>query len=102
MTGARDIELDDVNRLGRYRPGNTRPIEVKFKKFEDKEKVRKSCYNLRGESIGVSQQYHREVAEKRKQLGVHMRKARQDGKRAEIRYDKLYIDGQLFQGVGPN
>lgn len=82
--------------MGRYKAGVTRPVVVKFKRFEDKEKVRRYCKNLRGKQIGVTQQYPKDVAEKRKQLGVHLKAARSDGKRVELRYDKLYIDGELF------
>lgn len=92
-----NIKIEKAERLGRFVPGKTRAISVKFESFEDREKIRKSCPNLKGKPFGVSQQYPKDVAKTRTALFPKMKEAKQNGKNAYLKYDKLYIDGVEYQ-----
>ncbi|XP_052814089.1 uncharacterized protein LOC128241162 [Mya arenaria] len=85
-----------VERLGNYRAGVTRPILVRFDKFEDKEHVRRSCPKLKDTAIGMSPHLPKEIMDKHKPLMAEFKKAKRDKKRAFFRYDKLIIDGEEF------
>ena len=43
----------------------------------------------------ISEQFPKEVSEKRKALVPKLLKARSEGKEASISYDKLYVQGKL-------
>ena len=76
--------------------GRTRKIVAKFHRFKDKEMVRRQCRHLKGKPFNVNEQYPREVAEIRYRLFPRMKKARDEGKKAWISYDTLYIDGKAI------
>jgi len=90
------INLERVHRIGVRQSGNQphpRPIVAKFSLFKDRESVRKSGWNLNGTNFYVSEQFPKDVADRRRSLMPAFRKARADGKKAWLSYDKLYIDG---------
>jgi hypothetical protein len=74
-----------------------RVIICKFASFKDRETVRKQGHCLKGTSFFVKEQYPTEVAEKRRKLVPQLRAARDEGKRAWLSYDTLYIDGKPVQ-----
>ncbi|XP_052225400.1 uncharacterized protein LOC127840939 [Dreissena polymorpha] len=92
---AKCINLERVHRIGVRQSGNQppRPIVAKFSLFKDRESVRKSSWNLKGTNYYVSEQFPKDVADRRRSLMPAFRKARADGKKAWLSYDKLYIDG---------
>lgn len=55
-----------VHRMGAKRGGSIRPIVARFQSFKKKEVVRKAAPVLKGKRFGVSEQYPREIADKRK------------------------------------
>ena len=63
-----ETKLHTAHRIGTFNRGNTRPIVAKFTYYPDREKVRKAAKNLKGTEFGISEQYPREIMEKRKQL----------------------------------
>ena len=74
-----------------------RPIVAKFSEFKMKEKVRKNAFRLAGTDVGIAEQFPPEIQGKRKELWPIMKKAKQDGKRASMVKDKLYMDGTLYR-----
>ena len=68
IENAETIRLDRAHRIGKRQPNKTRPIVVKFNFHQDKENVRKQAKQLKGTNIGISEQFPREVNEKRKIL----------------------------------
>jgi hypothetical protein len=70
---------------------------VKFNHFKDREYIRKSSHKLAGTRIGISEQYPREIPERRKLLIPVMKNAQRDGSRAVLSADKLFIDGRLYK-----
>ena len=91
-----EIKLHRAHRIGTFKRGNTRPIVAKFTYYPDRQKVRKAAKNLKGTEFGISEQYPREIMEKRKQLIPVMKAARANGKEAHLMLDKLYINNQLY------
>ena len=94
----RMIKLDRVHRLGRYSPMKTRPIIAKFCHYQDREMVRKSAKNLDGTQYSISQQFPKEVNARRKALVPTLKSVKDEGYRAYISVDKLYVDGELYTG----
>lgn len=94
------VEFHRVHRMGRRVHGKTRPIIAKFVQFKERELVRKSAFTkLKGEqnrNYGINEQFPREINEKRKLLYPYYKSAKRQQKRAQLIYDKLYIDGELF------
>ncbi|XP_060582327.1 uncharacterized protein LOC132738751 [Ruditapes philippinarum] len=91
-----NIALASVERMGRFKSENTRPVVVKFEKFDDREKVRKSCSNLKNTAIGVAPHFPKDIADKRKALRGAFKKAKDEKKKAYFRYDKLFINDVEF------
>ncbi|XP_052237905.1 uncharacterized protein LOC127849226 [Dreissena polymorpha] len=90
------INIERVHRISVRQRGNQphpRPIVAKFSLFKDRERVRKSSWNLKGTNFYVSEQFPKDVADRRRSLMQALRKARAGGKKAWLSYDKLYIEG---------
>lgn len=94
---AQAIVLQRAHRVGPHRHGKTRPIVAKFAYDVDKERVRRAARNLKGTPYGISEQFPREVNEKRKRLIPIMKQAKHDGKEAVLRVDKLFINNVLYK-----
>ena len=86
-----EMKLHRAHRIGRYNPTKIRPIVAKFAYYPDREKVRKNANKLKGKSQGISQQFPKEIMDKRKKLVPIMKQARENGQDAYITVDKLYI-----------
>ncbi|CAB4006722.1 unc-13-like C [Paramuricea clavata] len=90
------MEIERVHRIGKKRLGSVRPIVAKFLRFKDKELIWKNSKKLKGTKIGISEQYPKEIAEERKKLYPIMKEARQNGSKAVMIRDKLYINDQRY------
>ena len=93
-----DIRIQRAHRIGEYNTAKTRPIVVKFAFYPDRERVRQAARQVKDSSIGVSEQFPKEVMETRRKLIPIMLKAREEGKDAYIRVDKLFINKRLYRG----
>lgn len=89
-----EIKIERVHRTGPRRFNKPRNIVAKFSYFKDRESVRKEARNLKGSNYFVSEQFPPEIVAQRRELVPLMKRARADGKRAYINYNKLYVDGQ--------
>ncbi len=74
-------------------PGKTRNIVAKFTYFQDRERVRKEWKQLKGTNYSMFEQFPKAVSDKRRKLVKHIKEARDQGKRAWLVYDTLYVDG---------
>ncbi|CAG2241201.1 unnamed protein product [Mytilus edulis] len=74
----------------------TRPIVCRFKNFKDREIVRSSAKELKGTHYGIQEQFPKEINDKRKMLWPYFKQAREDKKKAYLKRDKLFIDGNEF------
>ena len=53
--------------------------------------------NLRGTAFAVARDFPKEIVEKRKLLVPILNDAKKSGHDANLVYDKLYINGQLYR-----
>ncbi|XP_062610060.1 uncharacterized protein LOC134271862 [Saccostrea cucullata] len=90
--------IERAHRIGRYLHNKTRPIVAKFSNFRVRENVRASAYKLKNTDYSVREQFLREIVEKRKALMPILHSALGQNKKAELKYDKLYISGKLYKG----
>ena len=83
MEDVRRIDFQRIHRIGKKSSRYTRPVIVRFLRFQDREMVFNAA---------------REMRERRKYQWPKLRQARAEGKRAFFSWqepDKLYIDGIL-------
>ena len=92
--------IDRVHRLGRFRPGQSRPmlIVAKFTLYGDKEYVRQEAPKiLIGTGYSVNEQFPQEIETRRKVLYPVAKSAQQnESNKVRLVHDKLYINGQLY------
>ncbi|XP_021346654.1 uncharacterized protein LOC110464581 [Mizuhopecten yessoensis] len=93
-----DMNFSVVHRLRPRSDGKPRTIIAKFENRKDREMVLKSApVKLRGKNeFTVNEQFPAEINERRRELIPIMKEAKRHGKRATLRVDKLYVDGQLY------
>ncbi|CAC5388211.1 unnamed protein product [Mytilus coruscus] len=88
-----DIEFQNVHRLRKRNNRKPRGIVARFVTYKDKEKVLRAAQPiLRDRTQKVYSQYPQEVSDRRKELVPIMKQFRDQGKRATIVVDKLYVD----------
>ena len=92
-----DMKLHRAHRIGKYNATKVRPIVAKFAYFPDRERVRMNAGKLKGTNYAISQQFPKEIMDKRKELVPIMKQARSDGKEAYMVLDKLYINKVLYK-----
>ena len=90
------IKVDRAHRIGRFNPAKKRPIVVKFNYHQDKIVVKQKANSaLRHSDFAVADQYPKPIQDRRRNLIPLLIKAKNEGKRAVLSYDKLYIDNVL-------
>lgn len=95
---ANRITFHHVHRLGQKNNNNRpRPIVAKFEHFKQKETVQRQGKQLKGTDFGMNDQFPKEIMERRKKLFPIRKQKIQEGKKAVISVDELYIDGQLYR-----
>lgn len=93
------ITFHRVHRIGNLNSDSTRPrpIVAKFEHFKDKEFVKTQGKQLKGTRFGLNDQFPKEIQGRRKLLYPIRKRFIQEGKRAIISVDKLYVDGKLYR-----
>ena len=92
------IEFQRAHRVGRKRPGSSRPIIVRFLRYPDRERVIRNAGALKGTAFYIKPDLPREIINRRKLQQHRLLQARKEGKRAffsRSEPDKLFIDGIL-------
>ncbi|WAR03198.1 hypothetical protein MAR_009756, partial [Mya arenaria] len=96
-----NFKFERVHRTGQPNRGGKRNIVAKFSFFKDRECVRRSRDALKGSSFFVNEQFPKDVVDRRKSLMPKLRASIDNGKRAWISYDTLYVDGvPIRDGAG--
>ena len=99
VENAREIEFQRIHRLGKKKPGQTRPIIARFLRFPERELIFKSVRELGEEAdVKVYADLPKTIRDRRKKFWPKMKKAREEGKFAYFdkqEPDKLYIEGEL-------
>ena len=99
LENAENIEFQRAHRIGKKKPGETRPVIVRFLKFPEREMVFRRARELEGETdVKVYSDLPKEISERRKKQWPRLKKAREEGKIAffsKPEPDKLFIDGRF-------
>ncbi|XP_039752779.1 putative leucine-rich repeat-containing protein DDB_G0290503 [Pararge aegeria] len=85
----RDIEI--VHRVGKKDTGKIRPVKVTFVRLGTKIKILKCKKGFESLNIYVKHDYPQKVLEIRKNLQEQVKKEREQGNQAILRYDKLIV-----------
>lgn len=92
------ITFHSVHRLGqKLNSTRPRPIIAKFEHFKQKVLVQRQGRQLKGTHYGLNDQFPQEILRRRKLLFPIRKTMINQGKKAIITVDKLYIDGHLFK-----
>jgi hypothetical protein len=93
-----DITFHRVHRIRSQNSNNRpRPIIAKFEHYKQKELVQRQGRQLKGTNYGLNNQYPKDILERRKHLFPIRKQMMNEGKKAIITVDKLYINGQLYR-----
>ena len=87
------LSLERVHRMGDRSREGPRNIVAKFSYFKDREIVRRARTNLKGTNCFIYEQFPKEIADRRRQQVPQLKRAIQEGRRAWLSYDTLFIDG---------
>lgn len=88
------MEFDRVHRLNSK---DDSPVIARFVFYKQKQEVlRAKGRKLKGSNFFVGEDYTFKVRDIRKRLTPHLKKARNEGKRATLVFDHLIIDGAKF------
>lgn len=90
------MELGNVHRFGKYTPGKARPIVARFIFYKELDHVLKLSWKLKNKPYSITEQFPREVEDRRRQLYPIRKKARADNLRTKMVRDKLFIEGKLY------
>ena len=91
------IELDRCHRIGPRRRDKIRPLVIRFLRYKDKEYIRKLApEKLRGSPYGISEQFPKEIADRRRLLVPIMKKEKSDKKKATLVVDKLFTEEAIY------
>lgn len=95
----KNITFQRVHRLGGKKSdsGRPRPIVAKFDHFKQKMLVKSRGRELRGTHFGVNDQFPKEILDRRRVLFPIRKKFLDEGCRAVVAVDKLFINGQLYR-----
>uniref|UniRef100_A0A1A8GU29 Uncharacterized protein n=1 Tax=Nothobranchius korthausae TaxID=1143690 RepID=A0A1A8GU29_9TELE len=98
----KNITFHRVHRLGARRTDSRRPrpIVAKFEHFKQKILVKSHGRELKGKDFSVNDQFPKEILDRRRVLFPLRKKFIQEGKRAVISVDKLYVDNKLYKERG--
>jgi predicted nuclease with TOPRIM domain len=93
-----DVSFDRVHRLG---SGNKAPVIARCTFFKQKVAILKAKAKLQNQNCGISiaEDFTQRVRDVRKRLLPHLKRAKEEGKRATLIYDHLLIDGKKY-GLG--
>ena len=87
-----DYMVDDCYRLGKKK--NTRPVSISFTNTFTRDSILERAKLLKGTNIFLGRDHDYNTRNIRAQLIPYMRDARNKGKHAILRYDKLITEGK--------
>ena len=93
-----DVQIERAHRIGSKRPDNC-PIIAKFSRFKDGDLIlRRAREQFKSNSsLAVKEDFSEGVMYQRLELGKELLKARDNGRYASMRYDKLIIDDRVYK-----
>ena len=94
--GITEAPVQVTHRLWPFHENQSKPrtIVAHFVRLRDKARILKDAKKLAGKPFGISEQYPKEISERRKQLYPIYKQARRNNRRAFLKVDRLFIDGE--------
>ncbi|KAL1463858.1 hypothetical protein WDU94_015558 [Cyamophila willieti] len=83
-------DLDECVRVGRKGDGKIRPIKIGFTSYKKKLCVLRNKKKLKGTKTSITEDYSKQVRERRRAMVPIVNEIKERGEFAEIRYDKLF------------
>ena len=93
-----NIEIQRVHRVGKSNNGKPRPILARFLRFQDRERILRQGFKLKGTEYMMLQDFPQEIIEKRRKMMPKLKEARGKGLRVSFSKsepDKLIINGKI-------
>lgn len=90
-------DIDEMKRIGKFAKNSNRPIIVKMLRIKTKIEVLKATKNLAGTKIWIEDDFTRRIQNERKRLIPHLKKARIEGEKAQLKYNTLVINGKRYK-----
>ena len=91
------LVIERAHRLGGKKPGHTRPVITRFLNWKQKSEVFVKARDLpRDSTIRIGEDFSKRVRDDRQRLYPKLREAKQPGKRASLRFDKLFVDNIVY------
>ena len=92
------LQIERAQRIGVKRTGKIRPVLVRFTQLKQRYKVMDIARErIRDKGVSVGDDFSKEIRETRRKLQPMLKIARDEGKRAHLRYDKLRIDDVTYK-----
>ena len=91
--GISGAQIDRAHRLGSRNNGKS-PIIVRFSNYKERQSILKNRGKLRGSDVYINEDFTSRVREIRGKLSPFLKKMREEGKRVNMIYDHLVVDGQ--------
>lgn len=90
-----EIDLDEVKRLGRPTADRQRPVLLKLTTTNKKVEILGKTRKLKGTNIWIDEDFPKDIQEERKILIPKLKEANSRGQKAQLRYNKLIINGKI-------
>ena len=91
--GGERVQFDRVHRLN-MKPDS--PVIARCCFYKDKVRILKSKRKLQGTKTFIGEDFSTRVREIRRKLAVHLKRAKENGQRATMVFDHLFIEGKKF------
>ncbi|KAL1446945.1 hypothetical protein WDU94_015621, partial [Cyamophila willieti] len=95
-------DLDECVRVGTKGDGKIRPIKVSFTSYKKKLNVLRNKKKLKGTKTSITEDYNKQVRERRRALVPIVNQIRMKGEFAEIRFDKIFTSSMSTKGSNSN
>lgn len=93
----KEADIDEAKRVGRYRRNGQRPILLKLTTGNKKAEILSKSKELKGSNMWIDEDYTKEILEERKTLIIQLKDARKKGYRAQLKYNKLIINNEVYE-----
>jgi hypothetical protein len=93
----KEMEVDEVRRIGRYNTKGERPILLKLTTGNKKAEILSKSVGLKGSNIWIDEDYTKETLEDRRTLMPQLKEARRQGHKAHLKFNKLIIDNEVYE-----
>ncbi|XP_077516726.1 uncharacterized protein LOC144127643, partial [Amblyomma americanum] len=92
-----DVAIERIHRIGRPAEDKCRPVIFKLVDGRIKERILKSCKNLKNTGYSISEDFSPRVQSIRKKLWESAKEQRLKEEKVMLKFDKIKINGKLYR-----